>query len=273
MTSPSGAAVVHGNTAYFSRVRNVYSYTLPEDKWTKLPPCQCTNFALAVVNDTLTAIGGCRNDVATNTLRSLSKSLMGRKWKEHLPPMPTERVRPAAVTTPTNSHLVVAGGKASILDNGLSSVETLNLSTLQWSSASSVPFRFQFPNMILCNGRLYLSEDRNVFSCALEELLRHYDASVWTRLADIPAPIWSTPAALNNHVLAIGGRDGLGNPTGVIYRYDTNSNSWIEIGKMPTPRSEVLVAVLPNNELIVVGGQVQETGEESESNTVEIGCL
>ena len=50
--------MVHGNTAYFSRRHNVYSYTVPGNKWTKLPLCKYEYFAMAVINDALTTIGG-----------------------------------------------------------------------------------------------------------------------------------------------------------------------------------------------------------------------
>ena len=50
--------MVHGSTAYFSSEYNVYSYTVPENKWTKLPQCKYQRFATAVINDALTTIGG-----------------------------------------------------------------------------------------------------------------------------------------------------------------------------------------------------------------------
>ena len=47
----------------------------------------------------------------TNVLRSLSPGDL--QWKEVLPPMPTKRADPAALTT--QNHLVVAGGRKNIL--------------------------------------------------------------------------------------------------------------------------------------------------------------
>ena len=88
MRSDGGAAVVHGNTAYFSIHYNVYSYTVPENKWTKLPQCKYGFFAMAVINDALATIGGVDKSAATNTLFSLS----GSSWEEVLPPMPTHGV-------------------------------------------------------------------------------------------------------------------------------------------------------------------------------------
>ena len=132
LESAVGAAVVHGNTAYFSKGHNVYSYTVPENKWTKLPQCKYEQFAMAVINDALTTIEGWDNQGAvTNTLLSLC----GSPWEEVLPPMPTKRRHPAAANT---THLVVAGG-GSLLGDGIATVEVLNTETLQWSTASSLP--------------------------------------------------------------------------------------------------------------------------------------
>ena len=54
-------------------------------------------------------------------------------------------------------------------------------------------------------------------------------------------------------MLAIRGEIG-GNPTGAIHCYDVTTNSWSVIGEMPTPSSCALIAVLPSNELVVIGG-------------------
>ena len=248
MTSSLGPAAVHGSTAYFSSDYHVYSYTVPENEWTKLPQCKYRYFAMAVFNGALTTIGGIHRQRRTNTLLSLS----GSSWEEVLPPMLTERVFPAAANTPT--HLVVAGGRRSQLAGGIATVEVLNTETLQWSTASGLPEAMDYPQMTTCDGHFYLADDdSNVYSCPVEDLLKS-NSSVWTRLASIPTPQWSTLATLRGHVLAIGGVDGVGNPTGAIWCYDVATNSWSVIGEMPTPGYRVLTAVLPSNELVVVGG-------------------
>ena len=250
MGSINGAAVVHGSTAYFSSGRIVYSYRLSESKWTKLPQCKYDDFTMAVINDALTTIGGGNQQVAaTNTLLSLCRS----SWKEVLPPMPTKRRLPAAANTPT--HLVVAG---ETLSGGIATVEILNTETLQWSTASSLPEAVLFPQMTTCGGCLYIADDKgSIFSCSMEDLLESTNSSdggsVWTRLASIPVEEDSTLATLRGHVLAVGGHIS-GTATGDIHCYDVATDSWSVIGEMPTPRFRVLTAVLPSNELVVVGG-------------------
>ena len=265
MHSSSGAAVAHGNKAYFSNGHDVYSYTVPEDKWTRLQPNPYKHFGLTVIKDQLTTIGGYSplphgHGSPTNSLLDLS----GNEWEEHLPPMPTSRMFPAAATTPT--HLVVAGGRSKLLGGVLSTVEVLKTETSQWSTASHVPREMGFPEITLCDGCFYLSQtDGTIFSCSVTDLLQSCDpsstnssdgGSVWTTLANIPVE-YSSLATLRGHVLAIGGEDG-DNLTGAIHCYDVVTNSWSAICEMPTPRYEALTAVLPSNELVVVGGRPNE---------------
>ena len=148
MSSVWGSAVVHGSTAYFSDGIDVYSYT---DKWTKLPECKYQYFAMAVINDALTTIGGRDHQWAvTNNLLSFS----GSSWEEVFPPMPTKRMDPAAANTPT--HLVVAGGTLSLKSGGVATVEVLNTEILQWSTASSLPEAVGSHQLTTCGEYLYL---------------------------------------------------------------------------------------------------------------------
>ena len=257
-----GTAVAHANTAYFSHGYDIYSFTVPDYKWTKLRPCKYKFFGLAVIDGELTTIGGRKNrfTTVTNVLLSL---LRGRwssmNWREVFPPMPTKRVAPAAVTTKT--HLVVAGGR-----EGMSDVEILDTRTLQWSIASSLPRPVCSPQMIPCSSHFYFSNDATFLSCSVEELLKSCEpkptsdtdnGSLWTRLADIPVKYNACVVKSGGNMLAIGGNnkaDG-DNPTAAIHCYDRTKNTWNVVGYIRHPKSQVLTAVLPcSNEIIVVMG-------------------
>ena len=254
-----------GNIAYFSAIYNVYSFELP-DKWTKLQQCPHKSFGLAVINKQLTAIGGRVDESwnSTNILLSLQHGMLWSEWEQFLPPMPTARVRPASVTTPT--HLVVVGGKTSLYSYGapLSTVEVMDIETLQWSTASGLPQVFGYPKITLCDEHLYLSDNKNtLFSCSMEELLQSSvstdsinGGSVWTRLANIPVLNTSSLVTSGGHVLAITSEDCNGRLTGTIHCYNKATNSWSIVGEMPTPREDVLTVVLPTNNLVVVGGNL-----------------
>ena len=89
----------------------------------------------------------------------------------------------------------------------------------------------------------------------MEDLLNSSDCGFeWTRLASIPTLEGSSLATLRGRVLAIGGYNDYSGRTGAIHCYDVATNSWSVISEMPTPRYQVLTAVLPSNELVVVGG-------------------
>ena len=212
-----------------------------------------------MVNNRVTAIGGSHGNKTTNDLYCLEDHRT--KWRKLLPPMPTAREMPATVTTPT--HLIVAGGNARHVD--LPTVEILDTSSLRWSSASSSPQALEYPHMSLCGEHLYLSQDDTIFSCSVEELVKsckpastNSSGSVWTELANIPVPYNTSLTKLRGQVLAIGGSDQPdgGTPTGAIHRDNRSTNSWSVIGEMPTPRCDPVLAVLPSNELMVVGGWV-----------------
>ena len=272
MVAGYGTAVVHGNTAYFSQHYSMYSYTIASDEWTVLKKCEYLWFGLAVVNNKVTAIGGSHGDKTTSNLYSLENG--GTKWRKLLPPMPTARNSPATVTTPT--HLIVAGGNAKYVS--LPTVEILDTSSLQWSSASSSPEALESPHLSLCGKHLYLSQNDTIFSCSVEELLescktastkRSDGDSVWAELANIPVPYNTSLTTLRGQVLAIGGRDQPdgGTPTGAIHSYNRSTNLWSVIGEMPTPRCGPVLAVLPSNELMVVGGW---DGAREQYNITEI---
>ena len=62
-----------------------------------------------------------------------------------------------------------------------------------------------------------------------------------------------------NQLLAVGGRN-VSRSTGCIHQYNPATNSWEVISHMRTARFRTLVAVLPGNKLMVVGGYIRKSG-------------
>ena len=275
MSRAGGAAVVSGNMAYFnSAVRYVHAYHVDEDKWTSLPECTRQYFGLAVINSLLTAVGGEKSPSRepTNTLTSLREG----KWVEFLPPMSTNRVLPAVMTTDNNNHVIVAGGQTEFRrGTDLATVEVLNCSSLQWTSVCDMPVPLLSIAATICNDRIYCFDMYNAaYICTVDSLLSssqsltvdtHTDSQttsrqIWRALPDVPAG-WSTPASLCGQLVAVG---GMGVST--IHQYNMTSGSWEAIGSMPTARYASLVVVLPGDKMLVVGGDIV-------SVTVELGVL
>ena len=255
-----GAAVVDGDMAYFISCNGeVCSYNVPTKKWTKLPKCPNMCSSLAVINGQLTAIGGCKNPYKTNTHSNQLLSLPG--YKEVFPAMPTKRRATTAVIS--KEYLIVAGGIIGLSDK-LNTVEVMDTKSLVWSTVASLPYPYTGASVTICGDQLYMlggADDKawtkSVLTCSLTKLLQSSSSSssIWHRVADAPA-YSSTCAAVNGELLAVGGRDEDDKPLSAIHKYNPTTNSWDLISNMPTARSLSLVAVLPTNEMMVVGGTI-----------------
>ena len=285
--------VVDGSVAYFrpGGTNSVFAYNTTNKKWSQLPKCLNRSFSLAVVNGLLTAIGGkTPNNEITNSLLSLTEN----KWTKRFPLMPTKRWLTAVVCSGRSRSLAIAGGWGEG-DKYLSTVEVMDTVTLQWSTASSLPHPLREATATLCGDQFYMlggfgksGRSKSVFTCSLAALLQSCQLQsqviaqlktlsltsspkVWRQLADTPVTL-STCASLHGQLLAVGGKDKAGKMTTSIHTYNTITNSWEAISHMKTPRTQCLVAVLPRNELMVVGGQTSD-GDLIGTDSVEIAIV
>ena len=275
-----GASAVIRRMGYFksSGSPTIRACDFTTEQWSVLPECPHSDFSLVVVNNFLTAVGGELSGEPTNTLLSLVGQGEDRKWLKIYPPMPTKRFRTTAVCSETS--LVVAGGAMSIFSS-LTTVEVMNMETLQWCTAGCLPHPFPDASATICGGHVYLlggwdedgSETKLALTCSLSRLssqptLSPADQpSVWQAVADVPVYL-STTASIKGQLLAIGGLGEDRMPTNLVHKYDPENNSWEIISHMRMARYWPLVAVLPSSELTVVGGKTK-TGTWTDA--VEIG--
>ena len=278
-----GSTTECGSMAYFrpNASSKVYSYNSDTEVWSTLPDCFRMYFTLTVANGHVTAVGGRSQPQRqfTNTLLSLVPREGGKwKWVEHFPPMPTKRVFTAVVCS--GKALVVAGGWVEE-NNGLNTVEVMNIDTQQWSTASSLPHSLYYATATVCGDKLYLTagwdekrDTKSAITCSLSALLQSQTTeSVWHTIAPLPVTD-STCVMLNGQLLAVGGRDSDQNYSNTIYSYNTQMNSWEIISHMPTPRSWCLLAVLPRNQLMVVGGEINtEKSNKNMLDNVEVATV
>ena len=265
-----GAAVVHGNTAYFRPANSdvVYSYQNIQgnEQWSMLPNNPNDAFSLAVIDDLVTSVGG-RNShsVVTNTLFSLTGEGEGKQWSEVFPPMPTPRRLTTCITTA--QALVVAGGYA---DDELATVEVMDINTKEWTTVRPLPQKQCSLSGVVCGDSLYLTGglgSKSVFTCSLPDLWqpqtlgsriqrRLPKLNVWKEMSSLPVTRFAL-ASFSGHLLAIGGENDTLNPTADVYRYDCHTDSWHVISQMKNKRSQCLAVTLPEDRLVVVGGWTQ----------------
>ena len=246
-----------------------------EDLWTSLPDCPYYNSAMVVTTAGLTTVGG-YDGGPTNRLVSLTTVEGGfrkkQMWVGHFPRMPTSRYFLAAVCR--GKTLIAAGGDAG---GGriLSTVEILDMESLQWTPVCSLPHPMWWASITVGQEKIYLlgGLDQNgrtlsVYVCLLSDLLQTQplDAqlkktanqlTVWHQVANTPH--YLSTAVCVGEVLAIGGKSAADEVTSAIVSYDPTSDSWEDMGHMTTPRPYPLVALLPSNKLIVAGDNSGET--------------
>ena len=290
-------AIVHNDTVYckYDTNNKVYAYHISSSSWSLTPDTPYEGFALTVIDGLLTTVGGygVGDFKDTNKLFSLTGEGSGRRWTEKSPPMPTKRYEVSALCT--GKTLIVAGGNGrGDKDEALKTVEVLNTETREWRTAADLPQPLTKSSMTLCGDLVYLlgggNKDKDgttsVYSCSLTSLLfytgskslgerlastltRSSKSSPWDRVADLPVNL-STAVSLHDRLLAIGGHNSKDEPTTAVHMYQPTTNSWEVISHMTTPRIVCLSAVLPDNQLMVVGGWT--TGDK-DSDSIEFGTV
>ena len=281
-------AVVDGSKVYFQGGdHQFFTYNISDNNWLQLPGCPFSCCSLAILNGQPTTIGG---GPPTNKLMSLTDEC---KWMEKFPPMPTKRRFVTVMCTET--VLIIAGGLRE--DYGsLATVEVLNFETSQWSTAVDLPKPLFCYSAAVHGDQLYMLGgamfNKAVYTCSVSALLQtctqksslqectsalslsnsSSGVGVWSKLPDLPVKE-STCVTFCGQLLAIGGEDSDNKPTTAVYMYNQATNSWNVISHMITARRQPFAAVLPNNQLMVVGGQTKINDRWTYSDSVEFGSL
>ena len=280
-------AIVYGGRVYIRNEMKVWIFDSNVRDWSQLPNCVYSSTSLKILNGLPTTIGGSHLGNPINKLMSLTFTVERkyREWREEFPPMPTKRCFVTAVCTETN--LIVAGGVGEN-HKALTTVEVLRIENRQWSTAESLPEPLKLHSATVCGDQLYMlggahrhNPTKSVYTCSVSALLqtctqrslvgtlkralslsnisstRSSGTSVWNKLADLPVT-GSTCVTFCGQLLAIGGGDSDYKPTTAVFMYNSSSNSWNVIGHMKTARITPFAAVLPDNQLMIVGGVIDK---------------
>ena len=149
---------------------------LTHDIWVKLPPYECTRFAMTSISDQLVLVGG----LDINSHKHIAKLGVWdeqlQRWTAPFQPMPTARRSPSIVTH-DNRWLVVMGGENE--DAVLSVVEILDTISGQWYCASPMPKPCFCASAVTVGNICYILggfttdgfQCDRVVSCCLDELI------------------------------------------------------------------------------------------------------
>ena len=276
---------------YIIHDSQVYEYC--KNQWYDLPVCSYNGCSIAIVNDLLTTIGGSQGRNITNQLFSLTGEGSSRSWTEKFPPMPTKRDFTTALCAET--ALIIIGGMNEQLVR-LRTVEVMNTETQQWSSVAHLPEKLYLASATVCGDSVYLLggwkdyrvRNDSVYTCSLKALLQssvktiggHLASalslqsskfSAWRRVAKL-AVTQSTCVCLNGQLLAIGGYcHSNRSVTADVHLYNEDTESWEVISHLLEPRCKCFAAVLPDNQLMVIGGNKEsDLNSDGKTDLVEI---
>ena len=287
--SKSYCAAVDDTALYVRQTvtHHMFCYSISTSRWSQLPDCPTESCPSVIINNLFTFIGGLdRSHTITNQLFSLTgKDIDDRRWTEEFPPMPTKRQGSTALCT--GITLIVVGGETnnrSLVP--LRIVEVLNTETLQWSTVTDFPQPVCRAPASVCGDKLYIIVgESNMYTCSLQPLVASKKsvllqtcrsvlggtiATSWKKVAAPPVTL-TTCVSIHGRLLAVGGVDSDRKPTSAVHMYNPTTDSWEVIGHMGTPRYRYycIAAVLPNNQLMLVGGYIGNVS----TNSVEFASI
>ena len=267
----------------------VMKFEIKENEWSKLPLYDTMLFAMTSLFNKLVLVGG--DDPSTCIPTNKLALLDSEKWTS-LEPMNTARSCASAVSY--KNRIIVAGGytpkhdpdsyepEPQHIEGGCissCSVEVFDPSLKIWYSAKPLPTPSNCLGSALVGDTLYLmggrtdtdSASKVVYKVDLNMLVHaaifkttnSTSTSPWKTIADTHYEL-SVPLGLGGSLLSFGGCDvsesdneddsKTDNPTSAIYLYQPDSNEWVKVGDLPTPRYGCACSVLPSGEIAVAGG-------------------
>ena len=279
------------NEVYLRAGYHMYSYTVDSHTWLQLPECVSVKCPSIIVNNLLTVIGGEYVGSITNKPLSLTGEDNERRWAREFPSMPTKWCGSSALSTTTS--LIVAGGVGTE-KTLLATVEVMNIETRQWYAAADLPKPVHMSSIVqVGEDDMYILGGydiswygrKSVYTCSISTLLNSCysrsigarlsrafsqpnQASVWNGSASLPV-LFSACISVHGRLLAVGGQDAYHKVTAAIHMYNPSTKYWEVVSQMDTPRHDCYATVLPDNRLMVVGGQT----EQGAIDTVEIATL
>ena len=246
----------------------VYAFTISTSTWSQLPDCLYVyDCPLVIISNLLTLIGGDTSEDqltinTSNRLLSLTDEGSARRWIEEFPRMPTKRYGSTALCAGT--ALIVVGGEAKE-SSPLKTVEIMNIMTKQWSTAADLPRPVTYAPAAICGDCVYILSESIMYTCSVISLIQSRksflasggDTGVWNTVAAPPVKN-TTCVSIHGRLLTICGKSSDQKSTSAIHMYNPTTDSWEVISHMGTPRWWCIAAVLPSNQLMVVGGCTNE---------------
>ena len=251
-----------GDASLFNNRYIVMTYNIISQEWSQLPQYTARHFAMTVIHNKLTLVGGCGHYYKdTNVLGVWDAD--GRKWTRPYTPMPTPRHNSSAVVY--RQWLIVAGGMSGEWSK-LSSVEVLDISSNQWYRAPSTPVPWRTMKSAVVGDTWYLmggfgdGKTDKVYSVSLSVLISRINNTsmrIWNTI-DSLGLYYSTPVCMGESLLAVGGMKTQSyKAVSTILCYTPDSDGqWTEVGQLLMPLYDSIYTMTSNSRILVAGGSL-----------------
>ena len=232
----------------------VLEYTIQGGQWREIDT-PVRYFGMAVVNSQLIITGGGDKDGRVTNEVWVLDSVSGT-WTQPFPAMRTARYWPSAVGY--KRWVLVVGG------HGERCVEVLDTAARQWYTATPLPSDALRPSLTVTEDTLYVVWECSTVSVSIPMLISDAmsqspasdtsngpQPTEWQPLPDTPTE-WPTTTTLNGSLVAMGGYPS----SSTIAMYLPQTEQWLKVAELPTPRCYCTCALLPETEeLMVIGGR------------------
>ena len=251
----------------------VYVYDINTDQWGQLPPSGHYYGIPHIIGRKLVIIGGrlSATKKVTNKVSTFDED--SQTWTSYYPDLLSVRSKPGVVSH--LEHVIVAGGGRSTSEDDDTPIVQDDIEVLNWIENShwrKVSIKLPVP---MYGFRPIVSDDHLLIVCYSDAGLKGYNGAYKIPVANITAsgdkqynsdtPTKWTGLTVADHFhtalvpssslpVVVGGEDTTGTTTTDIKMYDNSNKSWKKIGSLSSARSDITVAVVSNNAIIVIGG-------------------
>ena len=279
--------VTGGDSPVEDAYHQVYVYDINTDQWGQLPPSGHYYGIPHIIGGKLVIIGGRLSATKKMTNKVSTFDEDSQTWTSYYPDLLSVRSRPGVVSH--LEHVIVAGGRLD--DTTHDDIEVLNwIENSHWRKVSiKLPVPMWAFTPIVSDDHLlivgYNGADMKGYNGAYKILVANITASgdqqhnsdtptKWTKLT--AADHWYTALVpSSSSPVVVGGQDSTGTTTADIKMYDNSNKSWKKIGSLSSARSDVAVAAVYDNAIIIIGGYNKGGGmatcKSSSVTVVELG--
>ena len=284
---------VTGDSPVEDAEHQVYVYDINTDQWGQLPPSGHYYGIPHIIGGKLVIIGGRLSATKKMTNKVSTFDEDNQTWTSYYPDLLSVRSKPGVVSH--LEHVIVAGGVRSTSEDDDTRVVQDDIEVLNWIENSHwrklsiklpVPM-FAFTPTITSDDHLLIvghagagKRLKNAHKIPITDVTASIDQqhnrdipTKWTELT--ATDHWFTalvPSSMSlSTPMVVGGHDD--GTTADIKVYD--NKSWKKIGSLSSARSQVAVAAVYNNAIIIIGGYTNGDGianrDSSSVTVVELG--